>query len=192
MNLNEINQLEKEILEIYPRLKAYAIKLTKNNDLAEELLHDTILKVLDAPEKFREANSLIAMTIQRLRWDYFDMIKKKSPNPFNEVSNDIQNYDANPQKTSKLDKDTILNETLWGETIMDTEKQSFTELIYSKCLNQLSKMSLEIFQMNLIDKKVMTTKKIGHVLKLSQSKVLKILAQAKNEIRNCIKREYQI
>ena len=49
MKLKELNELEYEIVNLYPRLKSYAIKLTKNMNIAEDLLHETILKAVENP-----------------------------------------------------------------------------------------------------------------------------------------------
>ena len=188
MKLKELNELEYEIVNLYPRLKSYAIKLTKNMNIAEDLLHETILKAVENPEKFNNRESLIATLILTLRNKYYDLIKKKSPGEFNEIRHDTEVSESVNNKTAEKDFKTMVNETIWGPSILDAEKQSIMNSIYSNCLELLDKMSTDIFHMNLTDKRILTTKKIAEILEISQSKVLKIFASAKSKMMDCIKK----
>ena len=186
MKKEEINKLKSDIMKIYPRLKAYSISLTRDKTFAEEVLHDVIIKMLEKPDKFVSYNSLISVAIISIKNRYIDLIRKKSPNQFNEISNNIEFLKESNSSVSRADRDKILNETIWGQTILDPDKKSMVDLIYSKCLSLLDRISLDIFQMNLIDTRLMTTSKIAKILKISQSKVLKILAAAKGTMIDCI------
>ena len=171
MKLKELNELEYDIVNLYPKLKSYSIKLTKNIKIAEDLLHDIILKAIENPEKFENKDNLLATLILSLRNRFFDQIKRKSPNEFNEIRHDTEVAESFNNKTAEEDYKAMVNKTLWGETVLDVEKQSMVNSIYSNCIDLLDKMSSEIFHMNLIDKRLLTTKKISEILDISQSKV---------------------
>ena len=188
MKLKELNELEYEIVNLYPKLKSRSIQLTKNIKIAEDLLHDVILKAVEYPEKFENRENLYATLIVSLRNKFYDYIKRKSPNEFNEIRHDTEVPENFDNKADLKDYKAMVNETLWGETILDVEKQSIYNSIYSNCIDLLDKMSSEIFHMNLIDKRLLTTKKISEILDISQSKVLKILASAKTKMFDCIKK----
>ena len=188
MKLKELNELEYDIVNLYPKLMSYSIKLTKKKKIAEDLLHDIILKAIENPEKFENKDNLLATLILSLRNRFFDQIKRKSPNEYNEIRHDTEVPENFDNKADLKDYKAMVNETLWGETILDVEKQSMVRSIYSNCIDLLDKVSSEIFHMNLIDKRLLTTKKIGEILNISQSKVLKILALAKSKMVDCIKK----
>lgn len=74
MHTSLIEQLE----QIRPLLKAYAINLTRNEIDANDLLQDTILKVLSHFEKFEENTDFKAWTTTIMRNHFLNACRKKT------------------------------------------------------------------------------------------------------------------
>jgi RNA polymerase sigma-70 factor (ECF subfamily) len=70
------NIRESELIACVPRLRAYAIALTKSRDSADDLLQETVLRALTAAHQFQAGTSLRAWMFTILRNTHFNEMHK--------------------------------------------------------------------------------------------------------------------
>ena len=153
-----------KIKEIYPRLMNYAVHLTRNKTLAEDLVQDTIKKVLENRETWNDIANFTAWSVTIMKNRFKDMIKKKKEFQF----------------LPKVDDQEIDNDPGIKDESLDTD----TKILLHECLKKLGKDKAELFLMNQIQG--ITTSVISSILKTSQNTILTWINQANNSMKDCI------
>ena len=75
------NQFHEMLLEHLPRLQAYAIMLTRDRALAEDLLQETALRALRAQSQFTLGTNFTAWIYKILRNEYISSLRRKKRQP---------------------------------------------------------------------------------------------------------------
>ena len=170
-----------KIKEIYPRLMNYGVYLTKNRTEAEDLVQDTIKKVLEKKESWNDISNFTAWSITILRNRFLDKKKKKTetqllPNQKLKGQNKKTNRKNIEQRN---DKDIELDPGMADERL----NQEMI-ILFDECLKKLGEDRAELILMNAIQG--MTTAAISKILKTSQNTILTWLTKAKFELKDCI------
>jgi len=64
------------LLESLPHLRAFARSLARNSDLADDLVHETVVRALTASEQFTPGTNFRAWTFTILRHQYYNESRK--------------------------------------------------------------------------------------------------------------------
>lgn len=75
------NEFHDMLLEHLPRLQAYAIMLTRDRALAEDLLQETSLRALRAQTQFTMGTNFTAWIYKILRNEYISSLRRKKRQP---------------------------------------------------------------------------------------------------------------
>jgi RNA polymerase sigma-70 factor (ECF subfamily) len=67
---------QRELLEAVPHLRAYARSLARNVDLADDLVHEVVVKALTAADQFTPGTNFRAWVFTILRHQYLNEIRK--------------------------------------------------------------------------------------------------------------------
>ena len=153
---------EKDITDIYPRLYAYTLNLTKDDFKAKDIVQSSILKALENKDRWSDVRNLSAWLITICKNTFKDSVQKKREEQFSEDSG-YENYESNTSaEDSQSDK--ILND----------------------CIKKIKEERREVFLMSYINKKGMSTKEISEKIKKPQNTVLTWLAKSKKEFIECV------
>jgi len=156
----------KDVINLYPKLFAFAVSLSRDKTIAEDLVNDTFVKIMEKLEDQLELKDLTAWSITVLRNQFLDRIRKKS-----ELQLDLEsNEEANLQDTS-LGVD------------------PFSQIIFSECWGKLTDSYQEVLRFSIFDG--LTSKDIGQILDRPQNTVLTWLTKAKLQFHACLSESKQ-
>ena len=151
---------EQDIIEIYPRIMAFALSRTKDKQKAEDLVQTTIMKALENKEQWSNVKNLSAWLITICRNKFFDSVKKSTEQQFTETTNDTNLISDNLSSDNEVKK------------------------IFDDCSEQLEATKKEVLFMSYI--KGITTKEMSDILQKPQNTILTWLANAKKQMIECI------
>ena len=157
----------KDLINLYPKLFAFAVSLSRDKTIAEDLVNDTFVKIMEKLEDQLELKDLTAWSITVLRNQFLDRIRKKS-----ELQLDLEsNEEANLQDTS-LGVD------------------PFSQIIFSECWGKLTDNYQEVLRFSIFDG--LTSKDIGQILDRPQNTVLTWLTKAKLQFHACLSNQNRV
>ena len=151
---------EQDIIEIYPRIMAFALSRTKDKQKAEDLVQTTIMKALENKEQWSNVKNLSAWLITICRNKFLDSVKKSTEQQFTETTNDTNLISDNLSSDNEAKK------------------------IFDDCSEQLEETKKEVLFMSYI--KGITTKEMSDILQKPQNTILTWLANAKKQMIECI------
>lgn len=76
---NEINDFHEQLKAILPRLRVYALSLTRDRDAAEDLVHDTVIKALTGRQSFEPGTNLSAWVFRIQRNEFISGLRRQRP-----------------------------------------------------------------------------------------------------------------
>ena len=151
---------EKDITDIYPRLYAYTLNLTKDDFKAKDIVQSSILKALENKDQWSDVRNLSAWLITICKNKFKDSVKKKTEYQFSEDNGDenlVSNNLANDSEVNKM---------------------------FNDCIQKIENDRKEIFLMSYL--KGMNTKAISEIVKKPQNTILTWLAKSKKEFIECV------
>ena len=151
---------EQDIIDIYPRIMAFAISKTRDKQKAEDLVQTTILKALENKEQWSNVKNLSAWLITICRNKFLDSVKKSTEQQFTDTTDD-----------TKLASDNLSDN-------VEVKK------IFEDCSQQLDENKKDVLFMSYI--KGITTKEISDIIQKPQNTILTWLANAKKQMIECI------
>ena len=151
---------EQDIIDIYPRILAFAYSKTRDKQKAEDLVQTTILKALENKEQWSNVRNLSAWLITICRNKFLDSVKKNTEQQFTDTTDD-----------SNLVSDNLSDD---GEV----------KKIFEDCSQQLDANKKDILFMSYI--KGITTKEISDIIQKPQNTILTWLSTAKKQMIECI------
>ena len=77
MQKQSVNEFDTALATAIPRLKPYAIKLTGNSTLADDLIQDTAERALNARTLFTEGSNIFGWLSVIMRNQYFNYLRKE-------------------------------------------------------------------------------------------------------------------
>ena len=146
--------------KIYPKLKYYALSLSRDKTLAEDLVSDTILRALEKAEENLSEAELCNWCLRVLRNRLIDIKRKKTEQQFNPEMPEDQG------------------------SALQTEQHGYTNILYSRCMSKLTDTQREVIILNLFEGQ--TARAISELLGKPQNTVLTWLSKAKSELYDCL------
>ena len=151
---------EQDIIDIYPRIMAFAISKTRDKQKAEDLVQTTILKALENKEQWSNVKNLSAWLITICRNKFLDSVKKSTEQQFTDTTDDTKLVSDNLSDNVEVKK------------------------IFEDCSQQLDENKKDVLFMSYI--KGITTKEISDIIQKPQNTILTWLANAKKQMIECI------
>ncbi len=151
---------EEDIIDIYPRIMAFAISKTRDKQKAEDLVQTTILKALENKEQWSNVKNLSAWLITICRNKFLDSVKKSTEQQFTNTTDDTKLVSDNLSDNVEVKK------------------------IFEDCSQQLDENKKDVLFMSYI--KGITTKEISDIIQKPQNTILTWLANAKKQMIECI------
>ena len=74
-----INDFHEQLKAILPRLRVYALSLTRDRDAADDLVHDTVIKALTGRESFQPGTNLSAWVFRIQRNEFISGLRRLRP-----------------------------------------------------------------------------------------------------------------
>ena len=151
---------EQDIIDIYPRIMAFAFSKTRDKQKAEDLVQTTILKALENKDQWTNVKNLSAWLITICRNKFLDNVKKSTEQQFTDTSDDSNLVSNNLSGDGEVKK------------------------IFEDCSQQLDANKKDVLFMSYI--KGITTKEISDIIQKPQNTILTWLANAKKQMIECI------
>ena len=151
---------EQDIIDIYPRILAFAYSKTRDKQKAEDLVQTTILKALENKEQWSNVKNLSAWLITICRNKFLDSVKKHTEQQFTDTTYDTKLVSDNLSDNVEVKK------------------------IFEDCSQQLDENKKDVLFMSYI--KGITTKEISDIIQKPQNTILTWLANAKKQMIECI------
>ena len=131
---------EQDIIDIYPRIMAFAFSKTRDKHRAEDLVQTTILKALENKDQWSNVKNLSAWLITICRNKFLDNVKKNTEQQFTDTSDDTNLVSDNLSDDGEVKK------------------------IFDRCSQQLDDNKKDVFFMSYI--KGITTKEISDIIEI--------------------------
>jgi len=76
---NDVGDFHEQLTAILPRLRIYALSLTRNRDSADDLVHDTVIKALAGRKSFQPGTNLAAWLFRIQRNEFISGLRRLRP-----------------------------------------------------------------------------------------------------------------
>jgi RNA polymerase sigma-70 factor (ECF subfamily) len=76
---NDVADFHEQLTTILPRLRIYALSLTRNRDSADDLVHDTVIKALAGRGSFQPGTNLAAWLFRIQRNEFISGLRRLRP-----------------------------------------------------------------------------------------------------------------
>tara|TARA_E500000178_G_scaffold87895_1_gene86701 strand:- start:31 stop:537 length:507 start_codon:yes stop_codon:yes gene_type:complete len=160
--------VKKKLLEMVPKLRRYSYGLTGSIDKGDELLQDSIVKILSMDKDIKHIDNLNAYFYKIISNDWKDKIKKKKVATY-----DIEDF-SNTLSTNDFD----LNEKI------DSKRKN--KKIY-ELINELSENLKSTFLLATIEEK--SYKEISETLDIPLGTVMSRLNEARKKLKILISKD---
>lgn len=163
-----MSSIKKKLLEMVPQLRRYAYGLTGSIDKGDDLLQDSIVKILSMNKNMNHIENLSAYFYKIISNDWKDKLKKR-----NIESLDIDNF----SNTLQLNNNDIVEE-------IDLKRQNkkIHELI-----DQLTDNLKSTFLLATIEEK--SYKEISEILEIPLGTVMSRLNEARKKLKDLINKD---
>ncbi len=96
-----VDDFHEQLKAILPRLRVYALSLTRNRDDAEDLVHDTVIKALTGRRSFEPGTNLSAWVFRIQRNEFISGLRRARPSvPVDSAI--AESLSHQPQQESRL------------------------------------------------------------------------------------------
>ncbi len=75
----QIQDFHEQLKAVLPRLRVYALSLTRDRDAADDLVHDTVVKALAGRESFEPGTNLAAWVFRIQRNEFISNLRRARP-----------------------------------------------------------------------------------------------------------------
>ncbi|MCA0302228.1 MAG: sigma-70 family RNA polymerase sigma factor [Proteobacteria bacterium] len=75
----DLDDFHEGLKEILPRLRIYALSLTRDRDAADDLVHDTVIKALTGRHSFQPGTNLAAWLFRIQRNEFISGLRRRRP-----------------------------------------------------------------------------------------------------------------
>ena len=76
---NDVDDFHEQLKAILPRLRIYALSLTRDRDAADDLVHDTVIKALTGRRSFQPGTNLAAWLFRIQRNEFISGLRRQRP-----------------------------------------------------------------------------------------------------------------
>lgn len=163
-----MSSIKKKLLEMVPQLRRYAYGLTGSIDKGDDLLQDSIVKILSMNKNMNHIENLGAYFYKIISNDWKDKLKKR-----NIESLDIDNFSNTLQSN---------NNDIVEEIDLKRKSKKIHELI-----NQLTDNLKSTFLLATIEEK--SYKEISEILEIPLGTVMSRLNEARKKLKDLINKD---
>lgn len=163
-----MSSIKKKLLEMVPQLRRYAYGLTGSVDKGDDLLQDSIVKILSMNKNMNHIDNLSAYFYKIISNDWKDKLKKR-----NIESLDIDNFSNTLQSN---------NNDIVEEIDLKRKNKKIHELI-----NQLTDNLKSTFLLATIEEK--SYKEISEILEIPLGTVMSRLNEARKKLKDLINKD---
>ena len=163
-----MSSIKKKLLEMVPQLRRYAYGLTGSVDKGDDLLQDSIVKILSMNKNMNHIENLSAYFYKIISNDWKDKLKKR-----NIESLDIDNFSNTLQSN---------NNDIVDEIDLKRKNKKIHELI-----NQLTDNLKSTFLLATIEEK--SYKEISEILEIPLGTVMSRLNEARKKLKDLINKD---
>ena len=163
-----MSSIKKKLLEMVPQLRRYAYGLTGSVDKGDDLLQDSIVKILSMNKNMNHIDNLSAYFYKIISNDWKDKLKKR-----NIESLDIDNFSNTLQSN---------NNDIVDEIDLKRKNKKIHELI-----NQLTDNLKSTFLLATIEEK--SYKEISEILEIPLGTVMSRLNEARKKLKDLINKD---
>lgn len=163
-----MSSIKKKLLEMVPQLRRYAYGLTGSVDKGDDLLQDSIVKILSMNKNMNHIENLSAYFYKIISNDWKDKLKKR-----NIESLDIDNFSNTLQSN---------NNDIVEEIDLKRKSKKIHELI-----NQLTDNLKSTFLLATIEEK--SYKEISEILEIPLGTVMSRLNEARKKLKDLINKD---
>jgi RNA polymerase sigma-70 factor, ECF subfamily len=78
-NNQDLRDFHEQLKAILPRLRVYALSLTRDRDAADDLVHDTVIKALTGRDSFEPGTNLSAWVFRIQRNEFISGLRRMRP-----------------------------------------------------------------------------------------------------------------
>ena len=160
--------IKKKLLEMIPKLRRYSYGLTGSVDKGDELLQDSIVKILSINKDIKHIDNLNAYFYKIISNDWKDKIKKRK----------VETYDIEEFSNTLSANDLDLNEKIDSKR----KNKKIHELI-----NELSENLKSTFLLATIEEK--SYKEISEILDIPLGTVMSRLNEARKKLKISITKD---
>src|SRR5471030_1183151 len=75
----DLHDFHEQLKTILPRLRVYALSLTRDRDSADDLVHDTVVKALTGRKSFQPGTNLSAWLFRIQRNEFISGLRRRRP-----------------------------------------------------------------------------------------------------------------
>lgn len=94
----ELHDFHEQLKTILPRLRVYALSLTRDRDAADDLVHDTVVKALTGRASFQPGTNLSAWVFRIQRNEFISGLRRTRPTaPVDSVIADTLSHPAHQE-----------------------------------------------------------------------------------------------
>ena len=98
---DNVDDFHEQLKTVLPRLRVYALSLTRNRDDAEDLVHDTVIKALTGRHSFEPGTNLSAWVFRIQRNEFISGLRRARPSvPVDSAI--AESLSHQPQQESRL------------------------------------------------------------------------------------------
>src|SRR5258708_39817789 len=76
---SDVRDFHEQLKAILPRLRIYALSLTRDRDAADDLVHDTVIKALTGRHSFQPGTNLAAWLFRLQRHEFISGLRRQRP-----------------------------------------------------------------------------------------------------------------
>src|SRR4051794_28783221 len=95
---SDVHDFHEQLKAILPRLRVYALSLTRDRDSADDLVHDTVVKALTGRKSFQPGTNLSAWVFRIQRNEFISGLRRTRPTvPVDSVIADSLSHPAHQE-----------------------------------------------------------------------------------------------
>src|SRR5882757_6166056 len=89
---NDVHDFHEQLKAILPRLRIYALSLTRDRDAADDLVHDTVIKALTGRRSFQPGTNLAAWLFRIQRNEFISGLRRQRPSVPVDADFQVESY----------------------------------------------------------------------------------------------------
>jgi RNA polymerase sigma-70 factor (ECF subfamily) len=175
-------ELHKELESMRPALVRFALLQLRNETLAEDVVQDALIAVLEKPDRFSGQSSLRTYVTGIMKYKIIDALRSSNRERQIETQED-QSEDDVIDALFRADGHTVQMPNQWGDPDATLEQKDFFRVM-EICLEKLPAKTARIFMMR--EWLELDTEEICKELACTTSNVWVMLYRARIRLRECL------
>ncbi|MBY0242793.1 MAG: sigma-70 family RNA polymerase sigma factor [Burkholderiaceae bacterium] len=180
--MSDPDHLHRQLEAMRPQLVRFALLQLRNSALAEDAVQDTLIAVLEQPDRFQGHSSLRTYVTGILKFKIIDGLRATSrERPIDCV--DAESEDDAIDALFRANGHTVDMPRQWGDPDRTLEQKDFFRVLET-CLEKLPAQAARIFMMR--EWLELETEEICKELAISSSNAWVLLYRARLRLRECL------